>query len=115
MSLTHQQIDRRSLAFYRIIVYLIEHDPAKRGLLAAQKKVDQWMKKNPDQLTNKMWFDILHKSWLEIKKCLLERSDKMQYLRQASPFAGDECIPNDIRMRIIKKYYNKADHEQSRS
>ncbi len=112
MSLTHQQIDRRSLAFYRMIVYLIEHDPARRGLVAAKRKVSKWMKENPDQLSNKMWADILHKSWMETKMCLLEQSDKMQYLRQASPFAGEECIPNAIRMRIIKKYYDKADHEQ---
>jgi len=33
----------------------------------------------------------------------------MQFLRQASPFAGEVCIPNEIRMRIIKKSYEKAE------
>ena len=115
MSLTHQQIDRRSLAFYRIIVYLIEHDSSRHALLVAKTKVNKWMKEHPERLTNRMWFDILNKPWNEAKKCLLEKSDKMQYLRQASPFAGEECIPNNIRMRIIKKYYSRAEHEQSAS
>ena len=51
----------------------------------------------------------------DIKKYLLSQSEEMQFLRQSSPFAGSECIPDNIRMRIIKKYYSRAEHEQSAS
>jgi len=115
MSLTHQQLDKRSLSFDRIIVYLIEHDSNKRGLVAAKKNLSRWIKDSPDSIAFKMWSNILKKPWNEIKKYLLSQSDEMQFLRQASPFAGSECIPNNIRMKIIKKYYERASHEKNRS
>lgn len=111
MSLTHQQLDRRSLAFDRIIVYLIEHDPNKRGLAVAKENLAKWMAKEPDSIPFKMWDKMLEEPWEEIRKYMLTQSDKMQFLRQASPFAGEECIPNEIRMRIIHKYYAKVEKE----
>jgi hypothetical protein len=115
MSLTHQQLDKRSLSFDRIIVYLIDHDSNRRGLIAARENLSRWMKKSPDSIPQKMWSNILKKPWKEVKKYLLSQSDEMQFLRQSSPFAGSECIPNDIRMRIIKKYYDRASNEKNRS
>jgi hypothetical protein len=115
MSLTHQQLDKRSLSFDRIIVYLIDHDSSKRGLVAAKENLSRWMEKSPETIPHKMWSSILKKPWEEIKKHLLSRSDEMQFLRQSSPFAGSECIPNDIRMKIIKKYYERASNEKNRS
>ncbi len=115
MSLTHQQLDKRSLSFDRIIVYLIDHDSNKRGLVAARKNLSRWMKNSPNSIAFKMWSNILTKPWQDIKKYLLSQSEEMQFLRQSSPFAGSECIPDNIRMRIIKKYYERASHEKSRS
>ena len=112
MALTHQQIDRRSLAFDRIIVYLIDHDPDKKALKFAQAKAEKWLRKNPGSVAFKMWNDILQKPWKEIRKYMLTQSDQMQFLRQASPFAGEVCIPNEIRMKIIKKSYQKAEREK---
>ena len=112
MSLTHQQIDRRSLAFDRIIVYLIDHDPEKKALEFARAKAAKWMRENPQYICNQMWNDILKKPWKEIRKYMLTQSDQMQFLRQASPFAGEVCISNEIRMRIIKKSYQKAEWEK---
>ena len=111
MSLTHQQIDRRSLAFDRIIVYLIDH-PEKKALKLARARVERWMRESPERLCNQMWDEILQKPWKEIRKYMLTQSDQMQFLRQASPFAGEVCIPNEIRMRIIKKSYEKAKREK---
>ena len=115
MSLPHQQLDKRSLSFDRIIVYLIDHDSNKRGLVAARENLSKWMTKNPDSIPHIIWTEILKKPWEEIRKYLLAQSEEMQFLRQSSPFAGSECIPDDIRMRIIKKYYERGRHEQGRS
>ena len=108
MSLTHQQIDRRNLAFDRIMIYQINNDPEKKGLAAARGNLAKWMRKTPDSAALQMWDDILKKPWKEIRKYLLSQSEQMQFLRQASPFAGEVCIPNEIRMKIIRKSYQKA-------
>ena len=100
MSLTYQQIDR-------IIVYLIDHDPEKKGLAAARKNLAKWLRKTPDAAALQMWDDILKKPWKEIRKYLLSQAEQMQFLRQASPFVGEACILNYIRMKIIKKSYKK--------
>jgi hypothetical protein len=114
MSLTHQQIDRRSLSFYRMTVYLIDHDPNKRGLIVAKKRLVRWLAASPDSIPYKMWSKIISKPWPEIRKRLLEQSDEMQFLRQSSPFGGNECLPNEIRMRIIRKFSVKARYEKNR-
>ena len=91
---------------------MIDHDPEKKGLAVARGNLAKWLRKTTNSAALQMWDDILKKSWKEIRKYMLTQSDQMQFLRQASPFAGEACIPNHIRMKIIKKSYQKAEREK---
>ena len=74
-------------------------------MAAARGNLTKCLRKTPDSAVLQIWDDILKKSWKEVGKYLLSQSDQMQFLCQASPFAGEACIPNHIR----KKSYEKAE------
>lgn len=102
----HDIIDRRIITMHRVIGRMIENDPKKKLLFRAKSTLRRWQKTSPDYVPYQEWEQILNGDWKDIREKLGEKSDRMQTLRQASPFAG--CLPQEVRIRIIQKYYRKC-------
>ncbi len=92
----HDIIDRRAIAYARVMVWLIDHDPTRKGLLRAKKNLEQ----NP----NEKWKHLMSLPWEQLRMKLVEKSDEMQHLRQMTPFFGPECLSESLRQRIFNKY-----------
>ncbi|MCI0416331.1 hypothetical protein L0222_26450 [bacterium] len=82
---THEEIDRRSLMLAKAIASRVDANPAL--VAKARSLCDRWYSLNP-QDTVKEWIRILHRPWPEIRKVLLENSEKGRRLRQSNPFCG---------------------------
>jgi len=108
---SHDLIDKRIITMHRVIGRLIETDPERRLLSKAKQTLKKWQKDSPDYTPYHDWEKILGYKWPELRKKLAEKSDKMQRLRQSSPFAG--CLPSPIRMQIIQKYHKISLDEKS--
>ena len=104
--ISHQYLDRRSLALHREIAKMLEKDPSL--IKAALNNIRRWVesyKKSGSPLPEslKEWSYILAKeSRNEIIRLLRARSEKAKRLRQSSPFAG--IIPNKVRNQIIESF-----------
>lgn len=107
----HYLIDKRIITMHRIIGRIIETDPKKRLLSNAKQTLKKWQKNSPDYTPYHDWEKILCYKWPKLRKKLAEKSDKMQRLRQSSPFAG--CLPAHIRQQIIQKYHKISLNEKS--
>lgn len=84
---THQQIDNRSLAMMKAIIKKIENDPRKMGLEKARSVCRRWLEIHTNPYL-KEWDRILRGEWPDIKKVLLDNSEKGAALRQCNPFCG---------------------------
>ena len=91
----HEIIDRRSLTYARIAVWLIDHDPEKKGLAEAKKFLE-----TKSRCCCEKWEALLALPWKVLRMKLREQTDEMQFLRQSTPF----FIPEEIRRRIVNKY-----------
>lgn len=109
---SHCLIDKRIITMHRIIGRLIETDPERRLLSSAKHTLKRWQKNSPDFTPYLEWEKILGYKWPKLRKKLAEKSDKMQRLRQSSPFAG--CLPGSVRMQIIQKYHKISLDEKSK-
>ncbi|MBE7504140.1 MAG: hypothetical protein HS113_28410 [Verrucomicrobiales bacterium] len=85
--MTHQQIDRRSLAMARAIVDKINRDPARSGLNKARATCQRWLEQRPLPAFHE-WREILERPWEEVRAVLLDESEMGQRLRQSDPFCG---------------------------
>lgn len=102
---SHDIIDRRIITMHRVIGRMIENDPENKLLLRAKNNLRRWRKTSPDYTPYIEWEQILNSDWKVIRKKVAEKSDRMQALRQSSPFAG--CLPQYLRIRIIQKYQER--------
>ena len=91
----HELIDRRSLAYARIAVWLIDHDPEKKGLAEAKRFLE-----TTSRCCCEKWEALLALPWKVLRMKLREQTDEMQFLRQSTPF----LIPEEIRRKVFNKY-----------
>ncbi len=82
---THEEIDRRSFMMALSIASRVDANPVL--LAKARSTCDRWYSLNP-QDTLKEWMTILQRPWPEVRKVLLENSEKGRRLRQSNPFCG---------------------------
>lgn len=95
----HEIIDRRSLTYARITVWLIDHDPEKKGLAEAKEFLA-----TKSRCCCEKWEALLALPWKVLRMKLREQTDEMQFLRQSTPFCGEHCMPESLRRRIVNKY-----------
>lgn len=96
----HEILDRRALTYARLIAWRIDHDPERKGLRQAKKNLSRLSRNNGYY----KWKEILSQPWKVIRKKMCEQTDEMQYLRQMTPFHGNDCMPEDLRQRVVNKY-----------
>ena len=104
--MTHQDIDRRSLALHRLAVEKIRNNPAlfevvRDNLAKMRQETNQNTKSYLDEWENHL------KSGLETVLSVAEEdSYHARCLRQASPFAG--VLTEEERLTFLKKW--KEEH-----
>jgi hypothetical protein len=83
----HKRIDQRSLALHRAIADKLRDNPAL--LEIARSNLDRWSVTNSrSQPYWDAWREILNRPLEEILALLVEDSERMTAMRQATPFAG---------------------------
>lgn len=100
--MTHQDIDRRSLAMAKAIVALIDADPQRRGLAHARSTCVRWQQEQGNTPAIVEWLEILAQPWAEVRSVLLDESENGCRHRQNSPFAG--ILPPQERWRIYRRF-----------
>jgi hypothetical protein len=83
----HQRIDQRSLAMHHAIAAKLRADPPL--LAIAHENLDRWTKLHGRSSPYwDRWREILKRPLEEVLALMVEDSEKMTAMRQASPFAG---------------------------
>src|SRR5206468_1754327 len=83
----HRRIDQRSLALHRAIADKLRANPAL--LEIARENLDRWSLANGrSQPYWHAWREILNRPIKDVLELLVEDSERMTALRQATPFAG---------------------------
>ena len=83
----HRRIDLRSLALHRAIAEKLRANPALLDI--ARENLDRWSRASGrSQPYWDAWREILNRSLEEVLELLVEDSETMTDLRQATPFAG---------------------------
>jgi hypothetical protein len=83
----HGRIDLRSLALHRAIAEKIRANPAL--LEVARDNLDRWSQTNSrSQPYWDQWRELLALPLAELLTLLVDESERMTALRQATPFAG---------------------------
>ena len=96
----HQILDRRMLTYARLTVWLIDHDPERKGFLRAKENLEKLPRNNGYY----KWKDILSLPWEKVRFVLRKQTEEMQFLRQMTPFYGEACMPENLRQRVVNKY-----------
>ncbi len=83
----HQRIDRRSLELHRAIAEKLRNDPS--SIRIALDNLDRWSAAGGrSQPYWDAWREILSRPLPEILALIVEDSERMTAMRQATPFAG---------------------------
>jgi hypothetical protein len=83
----HQRIDRRSLELHRAIAAKLRAKPELLGI--ARENLDRWSaQQGRSQPYWDAWREILGRPLEEVLEVIVEESERMTALRQATPFAG---------------------------
>jgi hypothetical protein len=83
----HQRIDQRSLALHRAIAEKLRAHPALLDI--ARSNLDRWSLSNGrSQPYWDAWREILRQPLPALLDLIVEDSEKMTAMRQATPFAG---------------------------
>lgn len=83
----HQRIERRSLALHSAIAGKLRADPALIEI--ARENLNRWSSEGSrSQPYWDMWREILSRPVEEIAATIVQESERMDALRQATPFAG---------------------------
>ncbi len=83
----HQRIDERSLALHRAIAEKLRANPSLVDV--ARENLDRWSERNGrSQPYWDEWRNLLNRPIEDLLASLVEASEKMTALRQATPFAG---------------------------
>lgn len=100
----HQRIDRRSLALHRAIAEKLRADPALIKIV--HDNLDRWSTTGSrSQPYWDAWRDILNRPLPEILHLIVEESERMTELRQATPFAG--ILEPEERWAIYEQFESR--------
>lgn len=105
----HERIDRRSLALHRAIAEKLRSNP---NLLAiAHNNLDRWsLSPGRSQHYLDAWRKLLDRPLGEVLDLMLEDSERMTAIRQASPFAG--ILTPQERWAIYEEFRLEARENQ---
>ena len=85
--MSHQRIDRRSLALHRAIAEKLRERPAL--IEVARENLERWSSTaGRSQPYWDAWRELLGRPLSEVLEILAEPSERMTAMRQATPFAG---------------------------
>jgi hypothetical protein len=85
----HRLAEERSLALHAAIAARIETDPSL--IARARDRVDAWLRGSgdaPHSHYSEAWSRILSSTCAEIRRHLIDPSERGRALRQVTPFAG---------------------------
>ena len=100
----HERIDRRSLALHRAIVEKLRSNPSL--LAVARDNLERWSLANGrSQPYWDAWREILNRPLGEVLDLMLEESERMTAMRQATPFAG--ILTPKERWEIYEEFEEK--------
>ncbi|HXS94046.1 MAG TPA: hypothetical protein VN736_05530 [Candidatus Limnocylindrales bacterium] len=100
----HRRIDRRSLALHRAIAEKLRVTPAL--IQVARDNLDRWSRQNGrSQPYWDAWREILDKPIEDVLTIMVEESERLDSLRQATPFAG--ILTPAQRWAIYQRFESK--------
>src|SRR5262245_16175113 len=83
----HRLAELRSLAFHQRVAEQLAHRPEL--LARARERAERWVRENgPSAPYAREWLEILSRPVDEIRRALLEDTERGRARRQATPFAG---------------------------
>jgi len=87
MTAGHGRIDRRSIALHRAIAEKLRADPALLDI--ARQNLDRWsLQQGRSQPYWDAWRELLNLPLEDLLTRMVEDSERMTAMRQATPFAG---------------------------
>ena len=98
---SHQTIDSRSRVLAEEVVRRIDIDPQHRAVAHARELCEKWHRASPSE-DLESWERLLDGPWSEIRKVLLDPSERGIRLRQSNPFCG--VLTPQERWRIYKGF-----------
>jgi len=103
----HQRLDRRSLALHRAIAAKLRADPTL--LEIARQNLKRWsLQEGRSQPYWDAWLELLDQPMEVLLAALVEESERMTAMRQATPFAG--VLSPAERWAIYADFPKNADH-----
>ena len=96
----HVRIDRRSMAFHRLIATKIESDPAV--VARARDNIARWSARGDREAYLDEWSRILASDPRKIVRFLQSSGQRATRLRQSSPFTG--VLSDEERAAILRAY-----------
>src|ERR1700683_3909012 len=101
----HQRLDRRSLALHRAIAGKLRADPALIAI--AHENLDRWsLARGRSQPYWDAWREILSHPLPYVLERMVEDSERMTAMRQATPVAG--VLGPKERCAIYEQFEQKA-------
>ena len=97
----HQRIDQRSLALHRAIADKLRADPTL--VAVARENLDRWsLQSGRSQPYWDAWRELLNRPIEDLLTTIVDESERMTALRQATPFAG--ILSPSERWAIYARY-----------
>jgi len=96
----HDVVDRRSLAFHRLIASKIEAEP--KLVEVASRNIDRWKRQGRTEEYLGEWEHVLRSGVGEVVRVLRSTGERATRLRQSSPFVG--ILAQDERDGILRAF-----------
>lgn len=96
----HDVVDRRSLAFHRLIAAKIEAEPEL--VEVASRNIDRWKHQGRAEVYLSEWERVLQGGVGEVVRVLRSTGQRATRLRQSSPFVG--ILAQEERDGILRAY-----------
>lgn len=96
----HVSVDRRSMAYHRLIAAKIESDPTL--VIRARDNIARWRSMGQQETYLEEWSRILSRDTREIVRFLRSSGQRATRLRQSSPFTG--VLSDEERTAILRAH-----------
>jgi hypothetical protein len=98
---SHERIDLRSIALHAAVAKRLESNPERWAIVQEnlQRQLAEGGASRPYAVS---WKELLELPWERLRELLIEDSERMRALRQASPFAG--VLDGQERWAIFDQY-----------
>jgi hypothetical protein len=95
--------EQKSLLLSRAVVEKLDSEGAELALKKARDLCERWIEQNPCSDLFE-WREVLKQPWAEVRKVLLDETEKGCQLRQSLPFCG--VLSRQERWRMLKFHRN---------